>query len=121
MQAVRKRVPPELIEPALNRPTPRRTVAEIDIRRGPARECRRRTLSRKEPVLEPAGRKQLGQHAVGAVELADLAERSVSDEVDRVLAVSYGKVDGEDARRVGRLVGHGIDDEIFLPRSTRRS
>src|SRR5437867_12609031 len=116
MQAVRKRVPPELIEPALNRPTPRRTVAEIDIRRGPPRECRRRTWSRREPVLEPAGRTQLGQHAVGAVELADLAERSVGDEVDRVLAISHGKVDGEAARRVGRIVGHEIAAAIYLHR-----
>src|SRR2546429_9989955 len=115
MEAVRKRVPPELIEPALNRPTPRRTVAEIDIRRGPAREGRRWTLPRREPVLEPVGRKQLGQHAVGAVELADLAERTVGDEVDRVLAISHGTIDREAARRVGRIEGHSIARAHRLP------
>src|SRR3989442_11445075 len=116
MQGVERRVPPELIEPALNRPTPRRTVAEIDIRRGPAREGRRWTLPRCEPVLEPVGRKQVGQYTVGAVELADLAERSVGDEVDRVLTISHGKVDGEPACRVGRIVGHEVAGTICFDR-----
>src|SRR6266852_4428662 len=115
MESIGHRVPPELIDAALKRPAPRRTVAEIEIRCRPARDCRRGTLARREPVLELAGRKQLGQHTVGAVELADLAERSIGDEVDRVLAVSHGKIDGEAACRVVEIKSHEIPAEISPP------
>src|SRR2546422_8282210 len=41
--------------------------------------------------LELARGQQLGQYAIGTVEFADLAERTIGDEVDRVFAVAHRK------------------------------
>src|SRR2546422_11421081 len=69
--------------------------------------------------LELARGQQLGQYAIGAVEFADLAERTIGDEVDRVFAVAHRKRDGEPARRVSRIVGHEIAATVRLTRPSR--
>src|SRR5438105_1148415 len=112
MPTARKSVSREATDAALNRPAPRRTVAQVEIRRRSARDSRRRTLPRGEPILESLSRQQLGQHAIRTVEFADLTERAICNEVDRVLAVSDGKVDGKAARYVGRIVCHEITATI---------
>ncbi len=76
-------------------------------------------MTTRNAVLEPAGRKQLGQHPVRAIELANLAERAIGDEIDRVFAVADGEIDREPTRRVRRIEGHEIAAAVGLHRPPR--
>ena len=119
MGSIRKRVPPELIQSALHRPSRGGAVAEVEVRGRIADERRLRAAATREAILELARGQQLGQYAIGAVEFADLAERTIGDEVDRVFAVAHRKRNGEPARRVGRIVGHEIAATVGLHRPSR--
>src|SRR3989442_13218326 len=111
MGSIRKRVTPELIQSTLHRPSRGGAVAQVEVRGRIADERRLRAAATREAVLEPARGQQLGQYAIGAVELADLAEWPVGDEVHGILAIANRKVDRETTRRVRRIVG----DEIAAP------
>ena len=114
MQPVGQRIAPELIETALHRPAARHAVAQIDVRGGIARHAA--ALATRETVLELAGGKELCQHPVGPVELADLAERSVGDEVHRILAVPHRQIDRESTRRVRGIECDQITAAVGLDR-----
>ena len=119
MRPVGKRVPPELVESTLHGPPRRGAVAQVDIRSRIADKGRLRAAACRESVLEPARGEELGEHPIGAVEFADFAERAVGNEVDRVFAVAHRKIDGEPARRVGRIVRHEIAAPVRFHRPPR--
>ena len=119
VRPIGKRVPPVLIQSTLHGPARRGAVAQVEIRRRVADEGRLRAAACRQPVLEPTGGEELGQHPIGAVEFADLAERTIGDEVDGVFAVAHREVDAERARRVGRIVGDEVAAAIRFDRPPR--
>src|SRR5436190_3815545 len=114
MGAVREAVAPELLHAGPHRPALRDPVAQIEVAGGAA--GRRRAPPRREAVLELARGQQLGQHAVGAVELPDFPQRPVRHEVDRVLAVAHGEIDCEPALAVGRIQPDQVSAAVRLHR-----
>ncbi len=119
MGAVRQRVAPVLIDAPLHCPAPSRSVSHVEIRRRVTGERRLRAVTARNAVFEPARREQVGQHAVGTIELANLTEGAVGDEVDGVLAVAHRKIDREPARGAGRIEGHEIAATVRLDRPPR--
>ena len=119
VRAIWQRIAPELVQAGLHRPAAACTIAEIDIRRGVAAERRLRAATTRQAVLELAGGEQLTQNPIGAIELADLAERTVGDEVDGILAVAHRQIDREPAARVGRIEGDELTTAVGLDGPSR--